>query len=110
MTAGDTRPPSMPPAIGPDQVVHVARLARLELGDDELERFTQQLASVLAYAAELSELDVDELEPMSHPLPLHNVFRPDEPRAGLDREEVLTQAPVAEDGRFRVPRILSEEG
>jgi aspartyl-tRNA(Asn)/glutamyl-tRNA(Gln) amidotransferase subunit C len=110
MTAGETRPPSKPSAIGPEDVVHVARLARLALSDDELPRFTQQLASVLAYAAELSELDVDALEPMSHPLPLHNVLRSDDVRPSLDRDEVLSQAPAAEDRRFRVPKILSEEG
>jgi aspartyl-tRNA(Asn)/glutamyl-tRNA(Gln) amidotransferase subunit C len=109
MTAGDARPSSKPSAIGPEQVVYVARLARLELSDDEIPLFTQQLASVLAYAAELSELDVDELEPMSHPLPLHNVLREDEVGPSLDRDEVLAQAPAAEDRRFRVPKILSEE-
>ncbi len=109
MTAG-ARPPSKPPAIGPEQVLHVARLARLEIGPDELDRFTEQLASVLAYAAEINELDVDGLEPMSHPFPLHNVLRADEPAGSLDREEVLAQAPAAEDHRFLVPRILSEEG
>jgi aspartyl-tRNA(Asn)/glutamyl-tRNA(Gln) amidotransferase subunit C len=109
MTAGDARLPSRPPAIGPAQVAHVARLARLELTDEELARYTGQLASVLEYAAELAELEVGDLEPMSHPLPLSNVFRDDEPGPTLDRDEVLSQAPATEDGRFRVPRILSEE-
>lgn len=111
MTAGDAaRLPPRPPVIGPEQVAHVARLARLELTDEELARYTGQLASVLEYAAELAELEVAELEPMSHPLPLSNVFRDDEPGPTLERDEVLSQAPAAEDGRFRVPRILSEEG
>jgi aspartyl-tRNA(Asn)/glutamyl-tRNA(Gln) amidotransferase subunit C len=110
MTAGENRPPSRTPAIGPADVAHVARLARLELSDEELGQFTGQLASVLEYAAAMSELDVDGLEPMSHPLPLRNVFRADEPDPTLDRDEVLAVAPAAEDHRFRVPKILSEEG
>jgi aspartyl-tRNA(Asn)/glutamyl-tRNA(Gln) amidotransferase subunit C len=99
-----------PPALGPEQVRHVARLARLELSEEELARFTTQLGSVLDYAAQLAELDVEDLDPMSHPLPLVNVLRDDEVLPGLERSEVLAEAPAAEDGRFRVPRILSEEG
>ena len=110
MTSGGTRPPARPPKIGPEQVRHVAHLARLELSDEELVRFTEQLGSVLDYAAQLAELDVDDLEPMSHPLPLANVLRDDEVQEMLDRSEVLAAAPAAEDGRFRVPRVLSEEG
>ncbi|MGH9046420.1 MAG: Asp-tRNA(Asn)/Glu-tRNA(Gln) amidotransferase subunit GatC [Acidimicrobiales bacterium] len=110
MTAADDGAPSHPPAIGPEQVAHVARLARLELNEEELARFTKQLASVLDYAAAIAQLDVGELEPMSRPLPLHNVLRADEPTPGVDRDEVLAEAPAAEDRRFRVPRILSEEG
>jgi aspartyl-tRNA(Asn)/glutamyl-tRNA(Gln) amidotransferase subunit C len=82
----------------------------LELTEEELYRYTGQLANVLEYAAELAELEVGDLEAMSHPLPLSNVFRDDEPGPTLDRDEVLSQAPAAEDGRFRVPRILGEEG
>ncbi len=110
MTPGDTRPDPRPPAIGPEQVRHVARLARLRLSDEELARFTGQLAAVLDYAAELAELDVEGLEPMAHPLPLRNVLRSDEPRPPLRRDEVLEQAPAVEDGCFCVPRILSGEG
>jgi aspartyl-tRNA(Asn)/glutamyl-tRNA(Gln) amidotransferase subunit C len=110
MTAGGTSAPSVPPAIGAEQVAHVARLARLELSPDELERYTGQLASVLAYAAEIAELDVGDLEPMSHPLPLRNVLRDDAVVPCLDRETVLAEAPATEDHRFKVPKILSEEG
>jgi aspartyl-tRNA(Asn)/glutamyl-tRNA(Gln) amidotransferase subunit C len=109
MSEGDALPPSEPPVIGPEQVTHVARLARLELSDDELTRFTGQLASVLAYAAELGKLDVGDLEPMAHPMPLRNVLRDDEPEPTLERDAVLAEAPAAEDRRFRVPRILGEE-
>ena len=109
MSGGTARPPSQPPAIGPEQVAHVAGLARLELSPEELTQFTEQLASVLTYAAEIAELDVGDLEPMAHPLPLLNVLRKDDPGPTLDRDTVLREAPVAQDGRFRVPPILSEE-
>jgi aspartyl-tRNA(Asn)/glutamyl-tRNA(Gln) amidotransferase subunit C len=90
-------------------VAHVARLARLALTDDELESLTRELAVILDHAARVSALDTDGVPPTAHPLPLVNVMRPDEPRPCLDRAEVLAVAPVAEDGRFRVPRILGEE-
>ena len=94
--------------ISRDDVSHVAALARLRLDDDELDRFTDQLAAVLDHAADVASLDTSGVPPTAHPLPLANVLRHDEPVAGLDRDEVLAQAPVAEDGRFRVPRILGE--
>ena len=94
--------------ISRDDVAHVARLARLHLEDEEIERFTEQLAAVLDHAADVAALDTAGVPPTAHPLPLANVFRPDEPRPGVDRDEVLAQAPAAEDGRFRVPRILGE--
>ena len=88
-----------------DDVVHVARLARLELSDEEVERFTAQLRTVLEHAADVASLDLSHLPPSSHPIALENVLRPDEPRACLDRDEVLAEAPAVEDHRFRVPRI-----
>ena len=89
-------------------VAHVARLARLDLTDEELERFTGQLAAVLEHAADVASLDTAGVPPTAHPLPLQNVLRADAPVPSLDRDEVLAMAPEAEDGRFRVPRILSE--
>jgi aspartyl-tRNA(Asn)/glutamyl-tRNA(Gln) amidotransferase subunit C len=89
-------------------VAHVAKLARLELTDDELEMFTGQLAAVLDHAADIEALDTADVPPTAHPLPLENDFRDDVPRPSLDRDEVLAMAPDAEGGRFRVPRILSE--
>ena len=94
--------------ISRDDVSHVAALARLRLDDEELDRFTDQLAAVLEHAADVASLDTSGVPPTAHPLPLANVLRDDEPVAGLDRDEVLAQAPVADDGRFRVPRILGE--
>jgi aspartyl-tRNA(Asn)/glutamyl-tRNA(Gln) amidotransferase subunit C len=89
-------------------VEHVATLSRLALTDDEIEQLIGELGAILDYAAEVSALDTADVPPTAHPLPLVNVFRPADPRPGLDREEVLAQAPAAEDGQFRVPRILGE--
>jgi aspartyl-tRNA(Asn)/glutamyl-tRNA(Gln) amidotransferase subunit C len=91
-----------------DDVVHVARLARLELTEVEVELFTAQLRTVLDHAADVASLDLSHLEPSSHPIALQNVLRADEPRPSLDRDEVLAVAPAVEDHRFRVPRIGSE--
>ena len=89
-------------------VEHVAHLARLALTESEIEELTGQLGAILDYAAQVSALDLADVAPTAHPLPLVNVFRADESRPGVDREEVLAQAPATENGRFRVPRILGE--
>lgn len=89
-------------------VAHVAHLARLELTEEEIGRFTAQLGAVLEHAADVAALDLSGVQPTAHPLPLVNVLREDEVRPSLDRDEVLAQAPAAEEGRFRVPRILGE--
>ena len=89
-------------------VEHVAQLARLALTDEELTSLTSELGAILEYAAEVSALDTDGVEPTAHPLPLVNVFRADVVEPGLPRDEVLAAAPAAEDGRFKVPRILGE--
>jgi aspartyl-tRNA(Asn)/glutamyl-tRNA(Gln) amidotransferase subunit C len=87
-------------------VEHVAQLARLALTDDEIESFTEQLGVILDHAADVAALETRDVPPTAHPLPLVNVFRADTPRPSLLHEEVLAMAPAAEDGRFRVPRIL----
>ncbi len=84
----------------------MAKLARLKLSDEELERFTTQLCDVLDYASEIDSLDTGEVEPTSHPYPLVNVLRKDEAAPTLSAEEALSQAPAAEEGQFRVPPIL----
>ena len=89
-------------------MAHVARLARLALTEDELERYTVQLGAVLEHAADVEALDTSGVPPTAHPLDLVNVLRDDVVRPSLDRDEVLAMAPEAEDGRFRVPRILGE--
>ncbi|MEM7141463.1 MAG: Asp-tRNA(Asn)/Glu-tRNA(Gln) amidotransferase subunit GatC [Actinomycetota bacterium] len=92
-----------------DDVEHVARLARLSLTDDEIDRFAGQLGDILAHAADIEALDVGDIPPTSHPLPVVNVLRVDEVAASVDRDEVLSQAPAAEAGQFRVPPVLGEE-
>jgi aspartyl-tRNA(Asn)/glutamyl-tRNA(Gln) amidotransferase subunit C len=94
--------------ISREDVAHVARLARLDVGEDELDRFAEQLGAVLEQAADVAALDTAGVPPTAHPFPLVNVLREDVPGASLDRDEVLAMAPAAEDGRFRVPRILGE--
>ena len=92
-----------------DDVAHVARLARLELTDDELGTFTEQLAKVLDHARHVEALDVGDVPPTAHPIPLQNVLRADAPTKTLDRDAVLAAAPSVEDGQFRVPPVLGEE-
>src|SRR2546421_10481816 len=89
-------------------VAHVAKLARLDVTEDELERFTEQLGAVLDHAADVAALDTEGVPPTAHPVPLANVLRDDVVTPGVDRDEVLAQAPATENGRFRVPRILGE--
>ena len=90
-------------AISRDEVLHVARLARLALTDDEVERLTSELGAILDAVGVVSELDLAEVEPTSHPLDLVNVWADDEPRPSLPLEDVLANAPETEDGLFRVP-------
>ena len=102
-------PPGADAPISREEVAHVARLARLELSDDELDMFTGQLGAVLEHAADVEALDVADVPPTHHPYDMVDVFRPDEVRPSLDRDEVMAQAPEAEDGQFRVPPVLGEE-
>jgi len=92
-----------------EEVIHVAKLARLSLSDEEVDEFTQQLGDILAHAADIEALDVGDLEPTTQPLPMANVLRPDEIVESIDRDVLLSQAPAAEAGQFRVPPILGEE-
>ena len=98
----------MPRSISTEDVAHVAQLARLRLTDEELERFTGQLAAVLDHARDVEALDTEGVPPTAHPLPLQNVLRDDRVEPCLDRAEVLAAAPSVEADRFRVPRILGE--
>jgi aspartyl-tRNA(Asn)/glutamyl-tRNA(Gln) amidotransferase subunit C len=97
------------PILSPEEVKHVAVLARLALTDEEVDAFSTQLSAVLDHAADVARLDTAGVPPTAHPLPLVNVLRDDVVRPCLDRDEVLAAAPAAESGRFRVPRILGDE-
>jgi aspartyl-tRNA(Asn)/glutamyl-tRNA(Gln) amidotransferase subunit C len=96
--------------ISAEVVVKVSRLARLDVTPDEVQRITTQMAGVLEHFADIDALDLSGIEPMTQPYPLSNVFREDVVVTGLDREEVLANAPAAEDGRFRVPPIVGLDG
>jgi len=90
-------------AITRDEVLHVAKLARLELSDDEIDRFTDQLSAILEAVAKVSELDLSDVEPTAHPLDLVNVWAEDEPRPSLSVDEALANAPDRHGGFFKVP-------
>ena len=91
-------------------MVKVSRLARLDVTPDEVQRITTQMAGMLEHFADIDALDLSDIEPMTQPYPLSNVFREDVVVTGLDREEVLANAPASEDGRFRVPPIVGLDG
>jgi aspartyl-tRNA(Asn)/glutamyl-tRNA(Gln) amidotransferase subunit C len=92
-----------------DAVAKVARLARLDLTPDELDRATHQLSDMLDHFADIDALDLSDVEPMNQPYALVNVLRDDVEQPTLDRDEVLAAAPKSEDGRFWVPPILGGE-
>ena len=91
-----------------EDVAKVARLARLDLTDEELERFTGQLASILGHAEDLDAIDVAGLKTTAHPLELSNVLRSDVPHESLAVDAVLAMAPETADGRFQVPPVMGE--
>jgi len=86
-----------------DQVLHVARLSRLALTEEELERMPAELSKILEHVEKMDELDLDGVEPTTHVVDLTNVLREDVPRPGLTRDQALEQAPDAAEGGFRVP-------
>ena len=86
-------------------MLHVASLARLEIPDGEIERMREQLGAILEAVGKVSELDLGDVEPTSHPLDLVNQWGEDEPRPSLPREEALANAPDPVDGSFRVPAV-----
>jgi|SRR5829696_3585810 len=90
-----------------DEVLHVARLARLRVSDEEVERLAPELSKILGHVETMNELDLDGVEPTSHVVDLTNVLRDDAPRPSLPRDKALEQAPDAADGGFRVPAAAS---
>ncbi|WP_151524752.1 Asp-tRNA(Asn)/Glu-tRNA(Gln) amidotransferase subunit GatC [Serinicoccus kebangsaanensis] len=92
-----------------EDVAHVAMLARIHLEDAELDRLAGQLDQIVDWVGQVAEVASADVPPMSHPMPLTNVTRPDEVRPSLGVEQAVANAPQAEDDRFAVPRILDEE-
>ena len=98
----------MPEPITRDDVAHLAKLARLEVTEEELATFAGQLEVILGSVARVAEVAADDIPPTSHSVPLTNVWRDDVVTPCLDRDEVLRMAPASENGRFEVPRMLDE--
>ncbi len=91
-----------------EQVRHVAKLARLNCSDEEIQMFTEQLRSILEYVAQLEQVDTEGVEPLAHCLAVHNVFREDEPRQSLANEEALQNAPQRDGAFFALPKVLGD--
>src|SRR3990170_1277198 len=89
-------------------VDHIARLARLDLSEEERTRMQEELAHILAHAEKIQELDLDDVPPTSHSVPLSNVMRADQVSPSLSQEDALANAPETQDGRFKVPRIIED--
>jgi aspartyl-tRNA(Asn)/glutamyl-tRNA(Gln) amidotransferase subunit C len=98
----------MPQKIDSQQVRKVAKLARLDLTEAEIEEFTGQLGAILEYVEKMNELDTVTVEPLAHCLPIHNVFRADEVRESLGTEQTLANAPQRDGPFFKVPKILED--
>lgn len=88
-----------------DTILHIARLSRLQLSEQELQSFGQNLGDILTYVEQLNELDTTGIEPASHALPIFNVVRPDQVEHTLDEAGVFANAPDREEDFFRVPRM-----
>ena len=93
-------------SLQPDQVRWVAHLARLDLGEAELETMTRQLSAILEYVDQLQKINTDNVEPLAHPLPIHNVFRHDEPVLSLPVNAALQNAPDRRGNFYGVPAVL----
>ena len=87
-------------------VAYIARLAKLELSEEETALLTEDLNQVLGYVAQLEEWDTESVEPMYHPLPTYDAVRADVPGESLSNEAAIANAPAAEDGQFRVPKVV----
>ena len=88
-----------------EDVKHVAKLARLELSEEETEKYAKQLGDILKYVEQMNEVDTTGVEPMPHPIPVTNVMRDDVVKYEQTKEELMMNAPLKEDGFFRVPKI-----
>ena len=90
----------------PEEVTHIARLARVGLSEDDISRFQGQLSQILDYFERLQEVDTENVPPTAHTLAMHNVMRDDEPRSSFDKEDILANAPQREGDLFRVRAVL----
>ena len=95
-------------SLTPDEVRHIALLARLGISDEDVERFSGQLSSILDYFEELKQVDTEDVPPTAYPLDLHNVLRSDETAPCTDHADILANAPDQENGYFRVRAVLEE--
>ncbi len=95
--------------LDPSTVRHVAQLARLNLSDDELTHYAEQLSRILKYIDQLNELDTSDVPPTAHAMPVQNVFREDQIAAAWTAERALHNAPAREDNLFKVPKVLDQE-
>jgi aspartyl-tRNA(Asn)/glutamyl-tRNA(Gln) amidotransferase subunit C len=93
-------------SLTPEEVTHIARLARVSLSQDELSRFQDQLSQILDYFQRLQEVDTENVPPTAHTLAMHNVMRDDEPRPSFNTEDILANAPQREGDLFRVRAVL----
>lgn len=89
-----------------DEIKHIAKLARLQLSDEELPRYTEQVGRILAFFDELKQLDTTDVPATAHPIPVNNAFRPDALKPSLGADRALLNAPQREGDYFRVPKIL----
>ncbi len=93
-------------SLSSDDVRWVAHLARLQLSEDERRQMTEHLSAILDYVQQLQKLDTDGVQPLAHPLDVHDVFRPDEPQPSLDVDSALQNAPKRKDAFYSVPAVL----
>jgi len=92
--------------IGKNEVIHVAKLARLEFNDDEIDKFAQQLSDILLYVDKLNEIDTENVEPMAHAVEINNAFREDKVVKSIGGEAALANAPDKDEHFFKVPKII----
>jgi aspartyl-tRNA(Asn)/glutamyl-tRNA(Gln) amidotransferase subunit C len=97
-------------ALDRQAVDHVARLARLDLSENERDKMQAELTHILEHAERIQALDLDGIEPTAHAVPITNAMRPDDVKPSLTQDDALANAPAVEDGRIRVPRIIEDAG
>ncbi|MGE0057406.1 MAG: Asp-tRNA(Asn)/Glu-tRNA(Gln) amidotransferase subunit GatC [Dehalococcoidia bacterium] len=95
-------------ALTRDEVLHVAKLARVGLSEEDVERFQEQLSQILDHFSVLNSFDTSDVPPTTHTLPLYSIMAQDEPRPSLEQDQVLANAPMAQEGHLRVRAVLEE--